>query len=193
MHSDTLLLWLAFCWLAGVGLVYRSWQVWRQSGINPVVLPHDDSAQGWIGRQFRRVLLATTVLMLIQLWWPMPALWRLHDGLPTMGWLLLVLACLLMHVAQHQMGQAWRIGFADHERTPLVTHGVFSRSRNPIFLAIRLAMWGWLLIQPSAASLVLCLLADALMQVQVRLEEAHLIRLHGETYQHYQRQVRRWM
>ncbi len=196
MWSVELLMWLAFCWLAGVGLVYQSWKVWRQTGVNPVVLPRDDSAQGWIGQRFRWVLLATWLLLLVQIWWPLPPLWRLPDGwwaVEAFGWWLLALACVLMPVAQHQMGRAWRVGFAEREHTTLISHGVFARSRNPIFLALRCAMWAWLLIQPTAWNLALCVLADMLMQVQVRLEEAHLLHQHGDAYRQYQRRVRRWM
>ena len=196
MFSETLFLWLAFCWLAGAGLVYRSWSVWRQTGIHPIVLPRDDSPQGWIGRQFRVVLLVSLLLLSLSLWWPMPALWDLHGWQKITegaGWLLLLAACVLMPVAQHHMGQAWRVGFSGHEHTPLITRGVFSRSRNPVFLALRLAMWAWLLIQPTAWSLALCLLADTLMQIQVRLEEEHLTRQHGAAYALYRQRVRRWI
>jgi protein-S-isoprenylcysteine O-methyltransferase Ste14 len=196
MGSVEFIVGLAFCWLAGVGLVYKSWKVWRQTGVNPVVLPRDDSTQGWVGRQFRWVLLATGLLLSVQIGWPMTPLWRWHEGLwpiKALGWLLLVSACVLMPLAQQQMGRAWRVGFDEHERTPLITHGVFAHSRNPVFLALRAALWAWLLLQPTAWSLALCLLADLLMQVQVRLEEAHLTRQHGDTYLQYQRRVRRWI
>jgi protein-S-isoprenylcysteine O-methyltransferase Ste14 len=43
-----------------------------------------------------------------------------------------------------QMGDSWRIGIDQEQKTSLVRHGVFKLSRNPIFLgtnniAVRLA------------------------------------------------------
>ncbi len=46
---------------------------------------------------------------------------------------------------------------------------------------------------PSAATLAVCVLGYALIQIQVRLEETHLARLHGDAYRQYQVKVRRWL
>jgi protein-S-isoprenylcysteine O-methyltransferase Ste14 len=75
----------------------------------------------------------------------------------------------------------------------LVQHGLFARSRNPIFLSMRMALLGLVLVAPSAATLVLLVAGELLMQVQVRLEEQHLTGLHGERYAAYCHRVRRWL
>ena len=51
----------------------------------------------------------------------------------TLGWVLMGLSLTLMLVAQAQMGLSWRIGIDEKNRTGLVTNGLFSLSRNPIF------------------------------------------------------------
>jgi protein-S-isoprenylcysteine O-methyltransferase Ste14 len=196
MSLKAALLLITFAWIVLSGFVYRSLLVWRQTGINPVVLPKDDSPQGWIGRQFK-VLLVTTLLLLgtSTLWTPTP-LWP-HNSLTlyleVFGWFLLLTASALMPLAQRQMGAAWRIGFSENERTLLVTHGLFAWSRNPIFLAIRLALLGWFLIQPHTGSLIILVVGEVLLQVQVRLEESHLSEQIGDTYSHYLLQVPRWL
>jgi protein-S-isoprenylcysteine O-methyltransferase Ste14 len=98
-----------------------------------------------------------------------------------------------MLLAQSQMGTAWRIGIDSARATSLVTHGLFGWSRNPIFLAMRLILAGLVLLVPAAVTLVLLVLAEVLIQVQVRLEEAHLGALHGASYERYRAQVARWL
>ena len=41
----------------GVTFVWRSYRVWRQTGVNPYVLSREDDAAGVIARSFRLVLL----------------------------------------------------------------------------------------------------------------------------------------
>lgn len=78
-------------------------------------------------------------------------------------------------------------------KTNLVTSGLFAYSRNPIFLAMRVNLFALFLLRPNALTLTLLALGDTLMQVQVRLEEAHLENLHGEQYAAYRHRVRRWL
>jgi protein-S-isoprenylcysteine O-methyltransferase Ste14 len=195
MTTKSLFLLSAFSWIFLSGFVFRSVLVWIKSGINPIVLPRDDSVQGWTGRQFKVLLLTTLALMVASAAWTPRMLWPAGDiahYLEVLGWLFISIACVLMPVAQHQMGIAWRIGFSKHQPTQLITCGVFSYSRNPIFLALRLALLGWLLVQPYAGSLVILVSAEILLQVQVRMEETHLSEQLGDTYYQYQKEVPRW-
>lgn len=71
--------------------------------------------------------------------------------------------------------------------------GLFALSRNPIFLGMRLALLGLFLVLPTGATLVILLVGEALMQVQVRLEEAHLTEALGAQYEAYRGATRRWL
>lgn len=108
------------------------------------------------------------------------------------GWFALIAALLWILVAQAQMGASWRIGIDTANRTALVSTGLFSVSRNPIFLATRLALLGFFLVAPNAATLAILTAGEIVIQVQVRLEEQHLLGLHGTAYQNYCSQVPRW-
>ena len=85
------------------------------------------------------------------------------------------------------------VGIDTQRRTELVQHGLFAISRNPIFLAMRVNLLGLFLISPSAASLAILVAGEILMQVQVRLEEQHLLNMHPTLYASYQQNVRRWL
>ena len=181
------------------GFVWRSILVFRQTGINPIVLPATDDAYGYVGRAFKLDMLACTGVVLVVTFVERADVWLgSYPALqaPTLrltGWGLLVLALGWLLVAQAQMGVAWRVGIDARQPTPLVQHGLFSRSRNPIFLSMRVALLGLALVAPSAATLVLLVAGELLMQVQVRLEEQHLSGLHGERYAAYCHRVRRWL
>lgn len=182
-----------------LGFVWRSIQVFRQTGINPIVLPATDDAYGYVGRAFKLAMLACAgVVVLKTFQWSADTWLGAYPPLqaPAMvlaGWTLLLLSLGWLLVAQAQMGVAWRVGIDARQPTQLIQHGLFSRSRNPIFLSMRLALLGLVLVAPSAATLVLLVAGELLMQVQVRLEEQHLSGLHGERYAAYCQRVRRWL
>ena len=97
-------------------------------------------------------------------------------------------------IAQLEMGVSWRIGVSTSERTALVTDGVFSVVRNPIYTGMALALVGLGLLVPNGLSVVsaLCMLTG--LEVQVRLvEEPWLLRVHGDTYLDYARSVGRFV
>ncbi|MVN88893.1 DUF1295 domain-containing protein [Deinococcus sp. HMF7620] len=182
-----------------LAFVWRSVLVWRRTGVNPYVLPKDDSAQGYVGSAMRLLLvvlvLTTGALALMPQAEALVGslLWLTSPVLQGVGWLLMVGALGLTLVAQTQMGTSWRIGLDEGARTALVQSGVFARSRNPIFLAMRLMLLGFFLVAPNVLTLTLLVAGDILMQVQVRLEEAYLQGVHGETYAAYRARVPRWL
>lgn len=91
------------------------------------------------------------------------------------------------------MGKSWRIGIDAGAAPPLVRTGLFAISRNPIFLGMRVSLLGLFLVLPNAVTLAVLLVAETLIQVQVRLEEEHLQRVHGTAYATYRRSARRWL
>ncbi|MCD0159862.1 MULTISPECIES: isoprenylcysteine carboxylmethyltransferase family protein [Deinococcus] len=182
-----------------LAFVWRSVLVWRRTGANPYVLPQDDSPQGYVGAAMRllmaAVLLTTGVMAAVPQSADLMGLlpWLVSPALQSGGWLLMADALGLTLVAQAQMGASWRIGLDARARTALVQSGVFARSRNPIFLAMRLMLLGLFLAAPQAVTLTLLVAGEVLMQVQVRLEEAYLHGVHGETYEAYRARVPRWL
>ena len=95
--------------------------------------------------------------------------------------------------AQAQMGASWRVGIDTARSTDLVEHGLFARSRNPIFLGMRVSLLGFFFLLPNAVTLLTLVLGDVLVQLQVRLEEDFLTKMQGDAYRAYRRRVRRWL
>ena len=122
-----------------------------------------------------------------------PIVWLGQPFLIWVGIGLLLASLALILSAQIHMGNSWRIGIDREVKTQLVSEGIFGWSRNPIFLGMRLSLLGFFLVLPNAATLAILVLGDALMQIQVRLEEEYLFGLHNEDYRSYQKRVRRWL
>jgi protein-S-isoprenylcysteine O-methyltransferase Ste14 len=178
--------------------VWRSYLVWRRTGVNPYVLGSTDDAHGFIGTLFRLTVIATALVVLIYTFLPSwyayltPIPWLEYPVVTSIGVVLLLLSLGWIVIAQAQMGNAWRIGVDQNTATSLVEHGLFAISRNPIFLGMRLNLLGLFLVLPTAATLAIWLVGDVLMQIQVRLEEEHLLRLHGDRYRTYWQKTGRW-
>jgi protein-S-isoprenylcysteine O-methyltransferase Ste14 len=177
---------------------WPTWRLWRRYGTRALVVPRDDSAQGVVGRWFRAALLAIpAILVPPAAGLPLEALGRLSwlegESLRLTGWLLLAVSLVWVIAAQAQMGTSWRIGIDSTAQPPLVKSGLFALSRNPIFLGMKLALLGLFLALPTGAALAILVLGEALMQIQVRLEEAHLDETLGWDYQTYRDGTRRWL
>ena len=88
--------------------------------------------------------------------------------------------------AQFAMGDAWRIGVRETERTSLVSGGPFRWVRNPIYSSMLLAALGLALAAPNVLSVLALLALLIALELQVRwVEEPYLTRAHGTSYRDY--------
>lgn len=180
-------------------MVLPHWRLMRQTGQKAFVVPNDDSAQGFIGKVFRLLFLMTLLVLLINAFVPywrpylLPAYFLENIWIKWIGLVLLHLSLFFIVFAQIQMSRSWRVGFDEKQKTELVTAGVFKFSRNPIFLGMLTTMAGLFLVLPNALTFAAILLAIVVLQIQVRLEEKYLRKVHGEAYFEYERRVRRWL
>ncbi len=118
--------------------------------------------------------------------------WSAPAVITWLGWACAVAGLLVVVAAQTNMGASWRIGIDSEKKTDLVTHGLFGVVRNPIFAGMLLAVIGITLITPSPWMVMGTLFVAYTVSVQVRLEEEHLLALHGEVYRAYAARVGRF-
>ena len=177
----------------------RSYLLWKRTGVNPLTFNKTDDAHGYNGKVFTFISLLEFVVVFIYAfkneWYQyfLPFWYLENSYLQYIGWGFLVLSLILVWVAQSQMANSWRIGIDEKNKTELVTNGLFSISRNPIFLGIMIANVGLLLIIPNAFTLLIVSLSTVSINTQIRLEEAFLEKSHGKTYIDYCQKVRRWV
>lgn len=180
-------------------MILPTYRVWNTTGINPYKLGTSDSAHDFIGRLFRIVLIACALVVFSYTFFPsvyeqLLVIPYLESELFVwLGMALLLFSLGWVLLAQSQMRKSWRIGIDEDVKTDLVQRGLFRISRNPIFLGMRMMLIGLFLILPNAVMLTIFVTGEILIQIQVRLEEEYLTRIHGDSYRTYQRLVRRWI
>jgi protein-S-isoprenylcysteine O-methyltransferase Ste14 len=123
-----------------------------------------------------------------------PIDWLDTTGVHVVGAVLFAIGLSGTLAAQFAMGESWRIGVDEGERTELVTDGPFSFARNPIFAAMLPTSLGLVLMVPSAVAIVGFVALGVALELQVRVvEEPYLQRAHGTTYAEYASRVGRFV
>jgi protein-S-isoprenylcysteine O-methyltransferase Ste14 len=115
-------------------------------------------------------------------------------GLHAIGIALAALAGVAVFLAQLGMGESWRIGVSEDERTDLITGGWFSVVRNPIYSAMILGWLGFALMVPTWLGFAAVAVVAVGLELQVRaVEEPYLARAHGDEYRAYASRVGRFL
>jgi protein-S-isoprenylcysteine O-methyltransferase Ste14 len=91
-----------------------------------------------------------------------------------------------------QMGRNWRMDVSSSDRTELITEGLFSRIRHPIYAFSMLLMLCSAAILPTFPMLAVAAVHIVLMNMKARNEERHLLQAHGEAYARYLAQTGRF-
>jgi protein-S-isoprenylcysteine O-methyltransferase Ste14 len=105
---------------------------------------------------------------------------------------LISLGLVIFALAYVSFGDSWRVGFDVKNPGALVTTGIFSISRNPIYLSLDLWFIGIFLINGTLIFLIFAMLAVAAMHWQIRQEEAFLSNLYGQPYRDYYNRTGRY-
>ena len=180
----------------GVAIVWRSWVQWRRTGSPGFIRPHRGApalelagATGFVAAIVLLVAAPVVDAAGMSRFAVLDVTWA-----AVAGFLLILAGLVLTVTAQLSMGDSWRIGVDDSQRTELVTAGVFSRVRNPIFTGMLLAVLGFLLLIPNPVSLAAVVILTASLEIQVRrVEEPYLARTHGEVYEQYRARTGRFL
>ena len=152
---------------------WRSYEVWKKTGVNPVIFKGSDNAHDFIGRVFKLLFGVVIATVVVYSFFPtayqyaLPIPWLEWTWVRSTGVILLILSLVWTVVAQAQMGESWRIGIDSEHKTHFVQNGVFSISRNPIFLGMMLTLLGLFLAIPNALTLITLFMGLQLINVQV--------------------------
>lgn len=182
-----------------LALLGRSLWVARVSGLNPYAFARRDTAHDFVGAIFRRAIAVFVLFFAFRALFPdsEPAFgrvdWLAREPVSLSGLALVLASVIWIVTAQAQMGRSWRLGIPDADRPRLITSGLFSISRNPVFLGMIAMALGLFLASPTAITLMALTATWLGIQIQVRLEEQHLREIFGSDYLKYCRRVRRWV
>lgn len=198
MNEMMLNLLFFYAFFFAVAMVLPSVRLWRSTGVNPLVLPSNDNVEGFVGLMLKLLVAGLGAYLVLGAVGLLSAASGRFEGLETpllrkLGWALLGISLVWVVIAQFQMGRSWRIGIDAAVETDLVRRGLFRWSRNPIFLGMIVQLLGLFLVLANGVTLAILLGAYFLISTQIRLEEAHLAKLHGGDYAAYCASVRRWL
>jgi len=84
-----------------------------------------------------------------------------------------------------RMGKAWRMDVSTSQPTELITDGLFTRIRHPIYAFSIVLMLATLAIVPTWPMLIVAVVHNVLMNLKARNEERHLLATQGEAYRRY--------
>ena len=90
-------------------------------------------------------------------------------------------------------GQSFRVGIDTEHPDKLITSGVFAFTRNPIYVAFAMVLFGQFLIFPNWILLVYLFAGVWLFHRQVLREEDYLKQHYGQEYREYSKRVRRYL
>ena len=96
-------------------------------------------------------------------------------------------------LALFNFGDSWRIGIDRKTAGALVTGGIFSVTRNPIYLAFDFFFVGMFLLNATWFFLIFGLLAAVAMHVQILREEDYLRKHYGEAFRDYCERTARYL
>ena len=109
------------------------------------------------------------------------------------GILLCVVGLIIFLLSVISIGASFRVGIDDDHPDKLVTNGIFSISRNPIYIGFWVVLLGQFLVFPNWVFLLYIPAASWLFHRQVLLEEAFLSQHYGAEYSQYCSRVRRYL
>jgi protein-S-isoprenylcysteine O-methyltransferase Ste14 len=143
-------------------------------------------------------VMLTVILALLM--WPVAA----HTpGFPmTPEWRLVSLIVLVAGGAVIALAGVWSFRKArttvnpwrPHASSALVISGIYTRTRNPMYLGLLLALLGWGLYLANPFSLLVAVAFVPYMnRFQIRPEERALKQAYGDDFSQYCRRVRRWL
>jgi protein-S-isoprenylcysteine O-methyltransferase Ste14 len=92
-----------------------------------------------------------------------------------------------------RMGESWRMAVTPGQKSELITTGLYSRIRHPIYALSILLMICSAVILPSFPMVAVAALHITFMVLKARNEERHLLRAHGERYSRYSERTGRFL
>ena len=180
-----------------VAFVLPSYRTYKQTGINPITFGKTGNAHDYIGFVMKVLIALLFIAVFIYSFsdkayqYLVPISYLMKDVFMIVGSILIHLSLLWISVAQYQMSNSWRIGIDENNKTELITKGLFSYSRNPIFLGMIISVAGIFFILPNALTFFLILSTYIVIQIQIRLEEEFLEKQHGQEYLSYKQTTKR--
>lgn len=196
---DEFLRWypLGFCVFYPATAIYgRSWLVKQRTGLSGSLLspPKLEAGFSWHRLMFAvfhatmiavglQAVMRTGLIPGYERLWTIPLL--VSPWIQMAGVLVTIAAWLMMWSAQESLGASWRIGVDPTVKNEMKTGGLYSYIRHPIYTALLAITVGLMLLMPTVLSLLTVCVTILGLNMEIALEESHLLKAHGASYQRY--------
>ena len=117
-------------------------------------------------------------------------------GMKLVAWALLASATAvgMAGVAAFRNARTTVNPLQPEKASTLVTHGIYRHTRNPMYLAVAMALLAWgLLLGHAVAPCGVAVFVAWMNRCQIAAEERALAGLFGAEFDRYRREVRRWL
>ena len=115
-----------------------------------------------------------------------------HPLARGVGVMSLTLAGVCLIWGEVSLGRSFRVALPERVQ-PLVTHGIYRFTRNPLALSVDLLALGVLLLAPSWLALISLVVNAVAYESKIRIEEAYLLEAHGAAYETYCQRTGRYL
>jgi len=177
----------------------KKMQQTSQTGINPEVIYSDSRpSQKLFAILSRLMTFLVIILILLHIVGieNTPGFYKIssldHSVGNIVGFAIGVLGLIICFFAQKAMGDSWRVGIDETNRTDLITTGIYKKIRNPTYSGLFLLCMGVLIIFPTMSFLTWNLIFFIMLEFQVRNEEEFLIKQHQDAYTEYCSNTKRY-
>jgi protein-S-isoprenylcysteine O-methyltransferase Ste14 len=145
-------------------------------------------------RWYRLVYSTLSVLLLVWVWSyyrrvDATLVWTVTTAAKVAGYLLILAGVSLAALAVLRFGGAAFLGLQAEVNGALVRNGLHGRMRHPIYTGTLLVLAGWLLLVPTAATVMSIAITCIYLPVGIHLEERKLVAVHGAEYLRYKAEV----
>lgn len=115
------------------------------------------------------------------------------SGARFTGFLTGIIGDAVFLVSVITMRDSWRAGIPEHDKTELVTGGIYAFSRNPAFLGFDFMYIGVLLMYFNPVNLIFSVFAAVMLHLQILQEEKYMENTFGKAYFEYKKRVFRYL
>ncbi len=113
--------------------------------------------------------------------------------LNLLGFAISIFGLIITFTAQIQMKNSWRLGLDNEKEVNLITDGMYSFTRNPIYIGLGISFFGFFLIAPNLGSLLFLFIMSYAIVEKVKDEEAFLLLKVPNEFRAYKQKVKRWI
>ena len=105
--------------------------------------------------------------------------------LDIVGVIINISGLIIWWLAKITLAKNWGFGFGKPTIKKLVTHGIYSKIRHPMYWGVNLTLLGLIILYPRTWFVVLCSFIILYFTYRMTVEDTYLLKNLGKEYQDY--------